>query len=459
MKTTLNILFLLLVCVWAKAQNNTPADVQWGNTSYYNLNIGESLTFNNSEITLLKTDKLLNTFKVGNDTIQLKVSKRSLPVTMSGLRLFVADNKNLKNIAENKDSHGLLQKDVLLCISNLNDKMLNQLHFIFPVSFNDGFQWSGEEDTYMFSFCGNTQNQKQCFSQPYEGIGIDLHDARGIEKHWIVALENTTVEWVEHKKLDEMDKKACVLLRSESNPNIFYVYDNLYNKNLEVKEGQKLMRGQLVGTAWGNEKWGHVKLAVIYSETVPSYQNRFINSVNFFPHLYELYYQQSYAISKVFTRGSLEFGRAANYNRNNKNSSEFEEYMGKGWLLGDWNIANKVEHASKGAEGNVRLSKVLFKGKKVESTNPNNFYDFEVNVRNGVYRIRAKVGDLYLPSWQKVEFEGVEAAEYTLEAGEQKWTNERVVKITDRKITIRIYTDKKNKTVAGLSEIVFQRAY
>ena len=76
-------------------------------------------------------------------------------------------------------------------------------------------------------------------------------------------------------------------------------------------------------------------------------------------------------------------------------------------------------------------------------------------MRNGVYRIRAQMGDVELPSWQKIEFEGVEATTCNLAAGELKWTPEKVVKVTDSRLTVRIYVDPQNQKVAGISEIVF----
>jgi hypothetical protein len=53
----------------------------------------------------------------------------------------------------------------------------------------------------------------------------------------------------------------------------------------------------------------------------------------------------------------------------------------------------------------------------------------------------------------------VNAGTFPLSDGEQKWTNERIVKVNDGKLTIRIYVDENNEKVAGISEIVFQRAY
>lgn len=446
----------MLAVLVSNAQENTEPDFLWGNTSYFNISVGEQIFYDSKEIKLLALEKQYNKIKVGNDTLWLKVNRLSLPSVAGGFRLYVADNKNVKRISDDSDVHGLLKKDVLLGVSLFNETMLASEKYLFPISFNDGFLWNGREDAYMFSYMGKTKNGS---IRSYEGIGIDVNDARGIEKHWIVAIENSTVVWVEDKNLDKMDKEACVLLKSVSNPNIYYVYNHLYNENIEVKKGQKLMRGELIGTVWGDAQWSHLQLLVVKSDSVPAYEQRFHNSLNFFPQLFELYHKQSYSYIKSYSRGKIEFGKSAEYNRNQKNTTAFEEYAGKGWLLGKWSIADKVESVAKYYEGNARLKKVLFDGSKAKSRNPKNYYEYNINVKNGVYRVRAKVGDLYLPSWQKIEFEGVIAASYSLKAGEQTWTTERVVTVRDRKLTVRIYIDKQNKFVAGLSEIVFQQAY
>ncbi|MCY1723150.1 hypothetical protein OU798_22570 [Prolixibacteraceae bacterium Z1-6] len=459
MKSLIFIVLLQLGFLFGNGQNNSEPDILWGNSSYYNLNVGDSIILNSTVIKLLELNNHFNKIEVGNDTIWLKVSRRSLPVSINNVRLFVADNRNVKNITDDTDVHGLLLKDVLICVSDSKFKMLDPHQYRFPISFNDGFLWSVEEDSYMFSYWGKEEKEREKYFRSYEGIGLDLNDARGIEKHWIVAMENSTVVWVEDKNIDRMEKEACVLLQSDSNPAIYYLYNHLYTKTIEVKKGQKLMSGELLGTVWGDEDWSHLQLLVIKSDSVPTYQNRFHNSLNFFPQLYELYFQHAFSTTKSFTRGRIQFGRSNNINQNQKNTSAYEIYAGKGWDLQRWNTADKVERAEKGNDGNARLKKVLFSGSAAKCVNPNNYYDYILNVKNGVYRIRAKVGDLYLPSWQKVEFEGVSAETYSLEAGVQKWTSERVVKVADTRLTVRIYIDEENKKVAGLSEIVFQQAY
>ncbi|MDX1284092.1 MAG: hypothetical protein R3182_03725, partial [Draconibacterium sp.] len=393
------------------------------------------------------------------DKISLKVSKRALPKSIHGIRIFVLDNKNVKALTSDKKVHGLLQKDVLICLSSTTNFLLDQNKYVFPVSYNDGFLWSTEEDSHIFSYMGLDKTRGEKFYRSYEGLGVDLNDARGIEKHWIVAFENSTVVWVKDKNIGKMDKEACVLLQSDANPGIYYIYNHLYNKNTEVKKGQKLIRGEIIGTAWGDDDWGHLQLVIVKSDSVPTYENKFHNAINFFPQFYELYYKQTFSLTKSFTRGRIEFGKNSASSGNKKNIQSFEEYSGKGWMFDKWNKADKVEWIAKGLIGNARLKKVLFSGSPAASRNPKNYFEYQINVNNGVYRIRAEVGDVTSTSWQKIEFEGIHASTYTCKPGEYKWTSEKVVKVHDRKLTVRIYLDEENNRVAGLSQLVFQRAY
>lgn len=459
MRDSLFILILFLfntnfVC----AQNETVPDFVWGNASFFNINIGESIIFDSTEVKLIDIENHYNHFKIGKDSIWVKVSKRTLPKTIGELRIYVADNKNVKALTNDNEVHGLLKKDVLVCLSAFKEPLLNTVQFGFPISFNDGFLWNVEEDTYQFSYLGPV-NQTQGIAISHPGIDIDLHDARGIEKHWLLALENSTVIWINENDNGKAGQEASVLLESDSYPGIYYLYQHLYPRNLEVRKGQSLRRGMLIGTAWGDENWGHLHLSVIKSDTVPSYGNRLSNQVNFFPQLYELYHGELFGYSKSFAKGTIHFGRPAWVNGNEKNLLTFENFAGKGWCFGRWNTTDKVNSVSKGEKGNARLQKVLFSGSKAAAKNPVDFYEYEIYVQNGAYRIRAEIGDLFLPTWQKITFEGVDAGTFSIGAGETKWTNERAIKVKDRKLTIRIYVDGKNEKIAGISEIVFQRAY
>jgi len=447
-----------------QAQNSQP-DFTWGNGYYYNLNVGDSIRFNNQTVRLLQTENHFNKLTVGEDTLWLKVSRRTPAEISDGIRIFIADNKNVKALTTDNKVHGLLKKDALVCMSNFREPLLDFRRYIFPVSYNDGFLWSTEEDAYMFSYLGEEERNGETIYRSYEGIGFDLHDARGIKKHWVlaienstVAIENSTVARVE-EDLGKDEQQASVLLQSNSQPGIFYLYNHLFKKNVVVKEGQELVRGEPVGTIWGDSQWGHLQFVVIHSDTIPGFDDRFNNVVNGFPQLYELYFQEASNYSKTFSKGRIYFGRPRWINGNRKNLACWEPYTGKGWQFGRWNTAGKTDWVTKSEKGNARFKKVLFEDTPAEVRNPENFYEYVINVRNGTYRIRAELGDLFLPSWQKVSFEGVEAGEFSLETGESTWTTERAVNVKDGTLTVRIYIDEKNQKVAGLSQIVFQRAY
>jgi hypothetical protein len=454
------IIFNLLLGLlpYGMAQDTIP-DFSWGNAHYFNLNEGESCFFYQHEIKLLRLENHYNHLKIGDDTICIKVSRRTLPTIAGGLRVFVADNKNVKSVTSDSLVHGLLSKDALVCVSEYQKPLLEPNDYTFPVNFNDGFIWNTEVDGYMFAYLGAGENPDDKYYRSHEGIDFDLDDARGLGKHWIVALENSQVEWIEEGEAAG-EKTACVLLKSESTPGLYYVYEGLLAKSLEIKNGQKIVQGEILGTVWGDENNGFLQLAVIKSDTVPQYRQRFFNTVNFFPQMFQLYYNQPFSFNKSFSKGRIVFGKNPKASdRNKTNIHSYENYIGKGWLFDHWNITQRVECVHNGSESNARLRKILFAGSPAARTNPQNWYEYEINVSSGVYRIRAKVGDLKLPSWQKIEFEGIESGTFDLGAGEYKWTAERVVKVEDSRLTIRLYIDPSDKKVAGLSEIVFQKAY
>ncbi len=457
MKKVYLIIFLYSsVLLSLQAQESNVPDYKWGNASYFNMNIGETVYYGNTEIKLIALQNHFNQFKVGDDTLWIKVSRRSLPVVKGKLRIFVADNKNIKALTEDPEIHGLLTKDALVCISFSEESLLDPKKFTFPISFNDGFIWEGEEDNYLFSYMGLNECYGEKKYRSYPGIDFDLEGARGMEKHWIIAPENSTVVWINENR-DEVDnRQASVLLQSESNPWIYYFINQLYKRNLEVREGQKMLRGELIGTAWGEGNRCYVQFSVIKSDTIPSFEPCNFQVLNFFPQLFELYYRNSPRFSKSFEKGTIKFGRDSG-KKGSANTFAFEEYIGKGWILGKWNIADKVESVEKGASGNVRLKRIFFANTPAECLNPNKWYDYEINVRNGTYRIRAKTGDLLVPTTQRIAFEGINSGTFSLNKGELKWTSERIVKVTDGKLTVRIYLDDSNELSAGISEIVFQR--
>src|SRR5690606_36073477 len=122
--------------------------------------------------------------------------------------------------------------------------------------------------------------ERENFYYPYPGVGFNLHEARGLQQHWLVAMENSRVIWIENLPGDKDMNQVCVLLESELQADIYYAYNGLYNKNIVVKKGQRLRRGDAIGTAWGEEMWGHVQLVVMHSEKEPKVSECFKNVVN-----------------------------------------------------------------------------------------------------------------------------------------------------------------------------------
>jgi hypothetical protein len=459
MKKEISILIFCFTVFLNVVAQDSPPDFQWGDGFYFNMNAGDIITFNNVEVELMKIENHYNQVRIGKDTLWMKVARRSLPFQSGNIRIFIADNRNVKELTNDSPVHGLLIKDALICLCYSFKPFPDPGRYFFPVSFNDGFMWSMEENSYLFSWSGKDKSREEGEYYSYPGIGFDLHGARGLEKHWLVAIEDSRVAWISDEEAGRSENEVCVLLESRNLPGIYYIYNHLYKNNLLVKEGQEIMGGELIGTAWGDEEWCHLQFAVVKSDTIPVPENCFQNVVNGFPQIYSLYFGEAFNYVRNFTKGRIHFGKPKHLNGNNKNNLAYQSYSGKGWKTGRWNAADKMETVTNGEEGNVRLKKVLFRETPAECKNPFNYYEYEINVINGVYRIRAEAGDVLLPSWQRIEFEGVTALTASLGAGEFEWTTERVVKVEDGKLTIRIYIDEKDTRPAGIREVVFQGVY
>jgi hypothetical protein len=460
LKSKIFILIILFTrFIGTKAQQTDSADFCWGNAFYYNIEEGEPIHFNGIEVKLLKVINHYNQLKIGEDTLWMKVARRSVPKESGGIRVFVADNKNVKALAPNEQVHGLLSKDALICLSDFRKPLLDPDQYIFPVSFNDGYLWNMEEESYLFSYYNSDETGRSPLYRSYEGVGLDIHDDRGKRKHWLIAVENSQVVWVEPVEQSDPESEAGVLLESESQPGIYYYYSKLNNRSLAVKKGQMLVRGEVIGTARGDDLWCHAQFTILKAETEPVGSGCFHNAINGFPQLFSLYSPHGEYAGRSFSRGRITFGKPRWLGGNQKNTMAFEPYSGKGWRLGNWCTADKVEWVSNSSNGNARLRKVMYEGTSAQCINPSDHFEYQISVQNGTYRIRAKVGDLYLPSWQKIEFNELPVTVKSLDAGQSEWTGERILEIHDGTIVVRIYTDKENELVAGLEEIVFQRAY
>lgn len=437
---------------FVNAQSESIPGFTWGNTTFFNLNIGDSIYYSATNIKLLSITNQCNKLKVGNDTIVVGHNQRTIPQHINGLTIYVADNRTLKTHSKKTALHGLLTKDALLAVSNTTSLLVNSLDYVFPVTFNEGFIWNLEADNYPFSVFQIDNNAKE-FAES-SGISFDLQDKNGNAKHWMVAIENSRVVWIVESRYNEDNRSVDILLESESQPGIYYFYGNLFKRNVEVREKQQLQRGKLIGTVSGQKGWGPAYFTVIKSDKVPGVNDIEANVINFFPQIFELFFNRTYGVSRIMSKGDIKLGSASD-NRI-ENNLLFVEFVGTGWQLGCWNILGKVPFVRKNESGNIRLTAILFEESKFESVNPLGYYDYEINVNNGSYRVRVKVGDVELASWQKIEFEEKQIGEFSLEKGRQQWTDEHIIDVEDGKLTIRIYVDSDG-IPAGLSEIVFQQ--
>jgi hypothetical protein len=440
---------------WAQYSNSDT--IRWGRVTYINLSLGVKVAYQGNEIELLELKNNYNKIRIGNDTIWLKVCYRSTVSSAGNFNIFVADNKYVKAISSDKAMHGLLKKDVLLAVAPGNNALTDQYQYIFPVSFAGGYIWRNDEDSYPFSWQGGGI-PKTVPEMQYPGLGIDLINGRGSSKFGILAIESGRIAWIDTKSGSSGQPTATLCLASNSNPGVYYVYRRLYSKYIFVKQNQQVERGDELAYVWGDGLWEHLQLGIVYSDSVPAIKHWSNNMINFFPQLMDMYYGRQPAGGQFFTRGQIYFGAPTGAKGNIKNASAYESYQGTGWKLGMWNTADKVEWVSNKVTGNVRLSKTLFEGQTAQCTNPDNWYDYEIDVKNGIYRIRASIGDCFLLTWQKVEFEGVTGGTYQVNPGLFTWTPERTVRVKDGRLTVRIYLGDKNQK-AGISGIVFQQVY
>ncbi len=425
----------------------------WGNTTFVNLTTGVTVSFEGKEIELLQVNNHYNRIRVGLDTAWLKVARRSTSSQVGNTRLYVADNRKVKSLTPQDGSHGLLTGDALIGLASGTSPLFLSGQFSFPVDFTDGYIWRGSEDTYMFSYLPLDDGKKQPAEN--KGVGMELFNSRAARTHMITAMENGTVAWIETGRCGT--PRAAVCIQSESSPHVFYIYENLYDKSLMVKKNQKTEKGTGIGYIWGEGSRELLRLSVVWSDTIPGYDDRTKNMINFYPQLLELYYGNNVLTPRYFSKGQVDFGKTGMNRMDSRNTYSFEEYEGMGWILGDWNPADKTEWAVNRSNSNVRLQKTLFNGQPAMCTNPYDYFLFEINVREGIYRIRASVGDCQLPSGQKVEFEDQPAGTFMLSPGEFAWTPERIVRVKDGRLSVKIYLAPGNQ-VAGISKIVFQKA-
>jgi hypothetical protein len=242
---------------------------------------------------------------------------------------------------------------------------------------------------------------------------------------------------------------------------LFYIYQHLNPGRVYVRAGERVALGQTIAHIWGDWRWGHLHFAVLACGVAPSFKDRYQAVLNCFPQLYELWHGNLEHVAPPVTGGEFRFAQEYWRNGNCRRLHAFSDTVGYGWRLGDWCTAGKVgasfsndgTHAGESA----RLSKVLHQQTRSPATNPHDWFDFEVRVEDGDYRVKAEVGDAYADTWQRVEFEGVDAGSYGLPRGRLEWTPEKTVSVKDGLLTLR-FRIKDDGTPAGLRDLYFVKA-
>lgn len=458
---------LLLICKLGYGFTADPNDsidtidtidtVRFGNAMYVNLSVGEQFEYLGKSIEVVALENHLSHIKVGDEQAWLAVAKRSLPIQFGGLRIFVSDQINVKNLTTDAEKHNLLHKDVLLCISDPAKPLLNPSAFVFPISNRDGYEWTMEENSHMFAYLGlATWMNIPGYYRSHEGIDLNMHEARGKEIHPLVAIESGTVVLVADSTVTK-SRDGCIILKSDTQDNIYYVYKHTNPETHKVKEGQKIKKGELLSYIWGDNVWGHLHFAIVYRTDTPAYGDRYTNLLNFFPQLYEIHFTDLAPIQKARTEGQFTFGHKKETCKNFQRLNEYSELTGYGWKLGKWCVAQKVEDAEADFGGNARLKRILHAGSEAESKNPESFYDFEVAVENGLYLVSARVGDTFEASSQKVYFEDTDAGSFEIqEAGRYEKTKDFEIQVSDNKLTVRLELMDHEKC-AGINELNFKR--
>ena len=434
--------------------------LQWGGSSFLNFRVGESVEVGGHTIALTDVRRQWCALEVDGRACELEVSRLALPREVEGLRLFIADNRPVASLTDDAPLHQALAGDALLCVSDASRPLLDPERFIFPVSRRDGFQWRQLEDSHMFAYLGPRWDDKTRL-RSHEGVDLDLHDARGIEKHPIVAVEDARVAWVQDYREGEDNpdhREACVCLQSEREPQIWYIYTHLYNRTVTVRAGDRVTRGQVLGTIWGDGLWGHLHFSVVHRSEAPPFPDRYRCALNCWPGLYELWNGSLNPAPVRRTHYDLRFGRVKGLSGNYKLADAYAPVRGIGWLIDDWCTAGRVETYPSGEEeGYACLRRTLFRGTPAEATNPADAYTFVVDVEPGQYEVRAQVGDCYNPSWQRVEINGTDAGTFGLAKGETAWTEPHHVEAAQNRLHIRLHLGDET-THAGLCRLIFDRA-
>ena len=216
----------------------------WGNVLYVDLAVGDTCEFLGRTIRLVSRHNNYCTVDVDGERESLCVASLELPRVVNGVRMFLADNKGSANTTTNRNFPKIrasLTRDALLALSNPSNPLLDPNLFTFPISREDGFEWTMGENSHMFAYLRPARS--------HEGVDINMHRARGKEIDALVAIEDGTIRWIGQGSPQE----AALLLESATFPGIYYVYQHLNRDKVFVKAGQRVRKGQRLAFADGRQ--------------------------------------------------------------------------------------------------------------------------------------------------------------------------------------------------------------
>ncbi len=416
------------------------------NMTFVNLAAGQAYEYLGKRVVLKSIQGDSATVEVDGQGARIPLARLTLPIVLNGVRVFVSDTRIMANLTPNPSPRGrgnvrgAVTKDALLCLSDPAKPLLDPQRYTFPVDRSDGFDWEIGANSHTFAFLDPDRQ--------HEGTDIPILAGRTAPVHALVAIEDARVLWaVKHS-----GEQVGVLLESRRQPGIYYHYQHLSAAALRVSAGESVKRGQKLGYIWGDNRWGHLHFTIGAWGAPPAHQ-KYEYAIAAFPLLYELWYGDLHARPRQWSYGAWTFARPRAINGNVKHMGAFNELLGYGWILGDWCPAAKVP-PDKEDVLSALPSKTLFAGTSAAATNPQDHYDFEIAVPHGRYALQALLGAANLATWQRVFFEGVAAGTYDLEPSAFAWTPERIVRVGDGRLTIRLHL-RDATTPAGLSEIMF----
>jgi murein DD-endopeptidase MepM/ murein hydrolase activator NlpD len=302
------------------------------------------------------------------------------------------------------------------------------------------------ENSGMLAYMGFCRWRGDSPYRSHEGIDFDLHDARGRERHPLVAIENGTITLAQRHRGD--GSQGTVVLRSASQPDIYYTYEHLHAPSIAVTEGQQVLRGDHVGYIWGDWSWGHLHFVVSRYPSPPDPRQLFTNVLNCFPQLYELYHGGLAWHPAIHDEGEFAFSQTYSQCGNVLRLSAYDDITGFGWRLGQWCPARVVEPGA-------IVRRTLHRGTPAEAHAPHAWHEFAVRVEPGTYRVWAVVGNEDMPTWQRVEFCGIAAGTFDLRDGGTLKTPVRCVPAEDGFLIIRLHTREEDP--AGLRLLRFAR--